>query len=197
MAAAGDGDAAMAGGDEADFTARLKHAVDSFPIPEAIRTRTPEVQKKFAFVKLCENPVYCPLVFERRAEGLFLQRRNFDGRYSIPATFGCTQHLEYKIGVDNEVKIFSVCGISGCTKETPCDGCDIGNIVKHILHDPDFVTYTAGEGAAGEGAAGAGAGGKAKRVRPSPSIDAPGDAVWLRSGWAVQEGVPEAPSIRR
>jgi hypothetical protein len=60
MAAAGDGDAAMAGGDEADFTARLKHAVDSFPIPEAIRTRNPEVQKKFAFVKLCENPVYCP-----------------------------------------------------------------------------------------------------------------------------------------
>ena len=60
MAAAGDGDAAMAGGDEADFTARLKHAVDSFPIPEAIRTRNQEVQKKFAFVKLCENPVYCP-----------------------------------------------------------------------------------------------------------------------------------------
>jgi hypothetical protein len=169
MAAAGDdGDVAMAaaGDAEADFTARLKLALESFPIPEAIRTRTPEVQKKFALVKLCEDPVYCPLVFERRAEGLFLQRRNFDGRYSIPATFGCTQHLEFKIGVDNEVKIFSVCGINGCTKETPCDGCDIGNTVKHIVHmHPDFVPYTAGEGAAGEGAASAGAGGKAKRVR--------------------------------
>ena len=168
MAAAGDGDVAMAAGDaEADFTARLKLALESFPIPDAMRkNRSPDVVKKFAFIKLCENPVYCPLVFEHRDMGLFLPRRNFDGRYSIPATFGCTQHLEIKIGMDNDVKIFSVCSLNGCSKETPCDGCDMGNTVKHILHvHPDFVPYTAGEGAAGEGAAGAGAGGKAKRVR--------------------------------
>jgi hypothetical protein len=130
MAATEGDDELMAGppcwpgpGEDHGWTARVRLAVDSFVVPARIRdTRTPDVQKKYALIKVCEDPAICPVEFERLDEGLFLKRRVIDGRYSIPGTFGCTQHLIYKIGLD-EVKIFSVCDTNGRHKETRCDGC--------------------------------------------------------------------------
>ena len=43
--------------EDADFTERLKLALDFFVMPEAIRKyRSATVQRKYAFIKLCEDP---------------------------------------------------------------------------------------------------------------------------------------------
>ena len=182
-AAAGDGDEPMDGGADADFTERLKLELASFIIPAEIRrSRTADVQRKYALVKLCEDPGICPVVFERSEGRLSLKRRDFDGSFSILATYACTQHLVFKIGFE-EVKIFSVCGIGKCVREIPCDACDIGNYAKHVAScHPDFVARTAGPAgeaageAVGEGAAGGGSKRGSKRAAVGDAAGAPARA---------------------